>query len=60
MSVLEPGDERLHYGGTSHCWLSPDPGRISDVVWQWMVREHLAEHQQRVGGELPPQPRSRP
>jgi hypothetical protein len=42
VSVLNPGDEDIHYSDNSHRWISPDPAR--DKAWKERVQAHLDAH----------------
>ncbi len=48
MSILRPGDDRLHYSDSSHRWIAP--GNVDQKIWDAGVRAHLLQHLATMGG----------
>jgi hypothetical protein len=48
MSILRPGDDRLHYSDNSHRWIAP--GNVDQKIWDAGVRAHLLQHLATMGG----------
>ena len=54
MSVLRPGDDRLHYSDSSHRWIAP--GNVDQKTWDAGVRAHLQQHLATMGGPVEAEP----
>ena len=50
MSVLRPGDDRLHYSDNSHRWIAP--GNVDQTAWDAGMRAHLFLHLATMGGPV--------
>ena len=53
MSVLRPGDDRLHYSDNSHRWIAP--GNVDQTAWDAGMRAHLFLHLASMGGPVEPE-----
>jgi hypothetical protein len=52
MSLLRPGDQRLHYSDNSHRWIAPR--NVEQSTWEAGVRAHLDLHRATMGGPVEP------
>jgi hypothetical protein len=48
MGKLHPGEENLHHCDNSHRWTAPPD--VDQELWVSVVRDHLEEHRQTMGG----------
>jgi hypothetical protein len=48
VSVLQPGDEHLHYSDGSHRWIARTES--GQLAWEGQVRAHLDQHRGALGG----------
>ena len=50
MSILQPGDEHMHYSDNSHRWVAPYT--VTQAVWEAGVKAHLDRHLTTMGGPV--------